>query len=216
MAAAAHRPLHCCHDLWPSRQGRGRHSQGEVDPRAGDRHASGRQRVSRDRSVAAGLGSCRRRSELSRRLAALCGAADEPRGSGSLFRGKRRGCATARRRPGAADTRGCGAADRRVSKELRSDERTQAFRKLVLDAPAPSLAEAPVQALIMNAAVDLMPQFAREMHGLSRPMLPPMVRGATTGSRERSAGPLPARTTARQRELRAAAPRGNRIANGTE
>jgi len=66
-------------------------------------------------------------------------------------------------------------------KELRSDERTQAFRKLVLDAPAPSLAEAPVQALIMNAAVDLMPQFAREMHGLSRPMLPPMVRGATYG-----------------------------------
>jgi uncharacterized protein (DUF2236 family) len=66
-------------------------------------------------------------------------------------------------------------------KELHSDERTRAFRKLVLDAPAPSLAEAPVQALIMNAAVDLMPQFAREMHGLSRPMLPPMVRGATYG-----------------------------------
>ena len=75
-------------------------------------------------------------------------------------------------------------ADRLIAefrKELRSDERTRAFRKLVLDAPAPSLAEAPVQALIMNAAVDLMPQFAREMHGLSGPMLPPMVRGATYG-----------------------------------
>jgi len=33
----------------------------------------------------------------------------------------------------------------------------------------------------MNAAVDLMPAFAREMHGLSRPMLPPVVRGATYG-----------------------------------
>ena len=37
-----------------------------------------------------------------------------------------------------------------VSKRAPLDERTQAFR-LVLDAPAPSLAEAPVQALIMNA-----------------------------------------------------------------
>jgi len=65
--------------------------------------------------------------------------------------------------------------------ELRADERTQAFRKLVLDAPAPSLHEAPVQALIMNAAVDLMPPFAREMHGLSRPLAFLAVRGATYG-----------------------------------
>jgi hypothetical protein len=33
----------------------------------------------------------------------------------------------------------------------------------------------------MNAAVDLMPGFAREMHGLARPILPPIVRGATYG-----------------------------------
>ena len=33
----------------------------------------------------------------------------------------------------------------------------------------------------MNAAVDLMPGFAREMHGLSHPALPPIVRGATFG-----------------------------------
>lgn len=65
--------------------------------------------------------------------------------------------------------------------ELRADERTRAFRDLVLKAPAPSLAEAPVQLLLMNAAVDLMPAFAREMHGLARPMLPPVVRGATFG-----------------------------------
>ena len=65
--------------------------------------------------------------------------------------------------------------------ELRAGQRTQAFRKLVLDAPAPSLREAPVQALIMNAAVDLMPPFAREMHGLSRPLAPFALRGATYG-----------------------------------
>ena len=44
-----------------------------------------------------------------------------------------------------------------------------------------SLAQAPVQALIMNAAVDLMPPFAREMHNLDRPVLPPMLRSATFG-----------------------------------
>lgn len=65
--------------------------------------------------------------------------------------------------------------------ELRADDRTREFRDLVLNAPPRSPAEAPLQRLLMNAAVDLMPPFAREMHGLSRPMLPPMVRGATFG-----------------------------------
>lgn len=65
--------------------------------------------------------------------------------------------------------------------ELRADGRSRAFRDLVLETPAPSLGEAPVQRLLMNAAVDLMPEFARRMHGLSRPMLPPVVRGATFG-----------------------------------
>jgi len=65
--------------------------------------------------------------------------------------------------------------------ELRADERTRAFRDLVLKAPANSLAEVPVQALLMNAAVDLMPTFARDMHGLSRPIISPIVRGATYG-----------------------------------
>ena len=65
--------------------------------------------------------------------------------------------------------------------ELRADERTREFRDLVLKAPAASLAETPVQLLLMNAAVDLMPEFAREMHGLARPILPPVVRGATFG-----------------------------------
>ena len=65
--------------------------------------------------------------------------------------------------------------------ELRSDERTREFRDLVLHAPARSAAEAPVQSLLMSAAVDLMPDFARRMHGLSRALLPPVVRGATFG-----------------------------------
>ncbi|MFL6728739.1 MAG: oxygenase MpaB family protein [Sphingomicrobium sp.] len=65
--------------------------------------------------------------------------------------------------------------------ELKVDDRTHAYRELVLRAPAPSFGKAPVQALLMGAAVDLMPDFAREMHGLTRPLLPPMVRGATFG-----------------------------------
>jgi uncharacterized protein (DUF2236 family) len=65
--------------------------------------------------------------------------------------------------------------------ELKADERTRTFRDLVLKAPANSIAEAPVQMVLMNAAVDLMPEFAREMHGLSRPILQPVIRGATYG-----------------------------------
>jgi uncharacterized protein (DUF2236 family) len=65
--------------------------------------------------------------------------------------------------------------------ELRADERTRTFRDLVLEAPAPSIPGALVQSLLMRSAVDLMPPFAREMHGLSRPILPPLLRGATFG-----------------------------------
>jgi len=65
--------------------------------------------------------------------------------------------------------------------ELRSDQRTRAFRDLVLKAPAKSAAEAPVQLLLMNAGVDLMASFAREMHGLGAPVLSPVVRGVTFG-----------------------------------
>jgi uncharacterized protein (DUF2236 family) len=68
--------------------------------------------------------------------------------------------------------------------ELRADERTRAFRDLVLNAPARSAAEAAVRRLLMNAAVDLMPGFARRLHGLPKPSLPPLVRGATYGVAE--------------------------------
>lgn len=65
--------------------------------------------------------------------------------------------------------------------ELRADDRTRAFRDLVLKAPSHSIAGAPVQRLLMRASVDLMPGFARKMHGLERPLAPPIVRGATLG-----------------------------------
>ncbi len=56
--------------------------------------------------------------------------------------------------------------------ELRSDARTRAFRQFVLGARSASLAEVPVQKLLMSAAVDLMPDFVRAMHGLRRPLMP--------------------------------------------
>ena len=70
---------------------------------------------------------------------------------------------------------------REFQRELVFDQRTRAFRDLVLKAPASSLAEAPVQLLLMGAAVDIMPDFARTMHGLQKPPLPPVIRGATLG-----------------------------------
>ncbi|GAA3898688.1 oxygenase MpaB family protein [Sphingomonas limnosediminicola] len=75
-------------------------------------------------------------------------------------------------------------ADRLIAEfraELRVDERARAYRDFVLKASTRSVAEAPVQALLMRASVDLMPPFARQMHGLSRPIVPPIVRGATFG-----------------------------------
>ena len=65
--------------------------------------------------------------------------------------------------------------------ELSADARTRAFRDMILNAPARSLAEGSVQTLLRTAAVDLMPDFARTMHGLPAPLSPPVVRGATSG-----------------------------------
>jgi len=76
-------------------------------------------------------------------------------------------------------------ADRLISgfrSELRTDDRSRAFRDLVLATPARSLAEAPLQKLLMAAAVDLLPDFARQLHDLRRPLVSlPGVRGATLG-----------------------------------
>ena len=66
--------------------------------------------------------------------------------------------------------------------ELCADTRTREFRNLVLDAPAPSMGEAGVQKLLMGAAVDLLPDWARDLHGLRRlPWSGPPIRAATFG-----------------------------------
>lgn len=64
--------------------------------------------------------------------------------------------------------------------ELIADDRTRAVAEKVLHQPSPWLLAAPVQALVMRAAVDLLPDWARAMHRLprSRPGVP-IVRGAT-------------------------------------
>ena len=66
--------------------------------------------------------------------------------------------------------------------ELVADARTREVARLVLAQPAPSLAMKPFQAMIFEAAVDLLPAWARAMHGLSGPGLAtPVVRTGTAG-----------------------------------
>ena len=66
--------------------------------------------------------------------------------------------------------------------ELRTDERTRAFRDFVLRAPAPSLSEVPAQKLLMQAAVDLLPRWAQRMHDVRPlPFSAPAIRAATFG-----------------------------------
>ena len=70
--------------------------------------------------------------------------------------------------------------------EMRGDlvvnARTRQVGRLVLDQPAPSLAIAPVQAMIFAAAVDLLPDWARAMHALDAPRLArPALRAGTLG-----------------------------------
>jgi uncharacterized protein (DUF2236 family) len=66
--------------------------------------------------------------------------------------------------------------------ELRADRRSRDFRDLVLGAPAASWKDGAVQKLLMSAAVDLMPGWARDLHGLRPlPLSVPPVRAATLG-----------------------------------
>ncbi|RYY23330.1 MAG: DUF2236 domain-containing protein [Sphingomonadales bacterium] len=66
--------------------------------------------------------------------------------------------------------------------ELVADARTREVARLVLAQPAPSLAMKPFQTMVFGAAVDLLPKWAREMHGLSSPRLArPVVRTGTAG-----------------------------------
>jgi uncharacterized protein (DUF2236 family) len=53
--------------------------------------------------------------------------------------------------------------------ELVVDARTREVARMVLDQPAPNLAVKPFQALTFQAAIDLLPDWARRMHGLRSP-----------------------------------------------
>ncbi|MDG5489229.1 oxygenase MpaB family protein [Sphingomonas sp. BGYR3] len=66
--------------------------------------------------------------------------------------------------------------------ELRVDDRTREVLRLLLAQRAPSAAAQPVQALTMQAGIDLLPGWAQRMHGLNTPMFArPLVRAGTTG-----------------------------------
>ncbi len=65
---------------------------------------------------------------------------------------------------------------------LISDARTREVARLVLSQPAPNRIAEPFQALTLQAAADLLPAWARRMHGLPEPMLSvPFVRAGTLG-----------------------------------
>jgi len=65
---------------------------------------------------------------------------------------------------------------------LQSDARTRRVRDLILGAPAKHAAAVPVQALLIQAAIDLLPADARAMHGLSRSLITrPALNLATAG-----------------------------------
>jgi uncharacterized protein (DUF2236 family) len=66
--------------------------------------------------------------------------------------------------------------------QMRCDARTREVARLVLTQPAPNLMAEPLQALTMQAGIDLLPAWARRMHGLPTPMLSrPLVRAGTLG-----------------------------------
>lgn len=52
---------------------------------------------------------------------------------------------------------------------LRCDDRTRQVARLVLSQPAAQVAAEPVQRMMMQAGIDLLPEWARHMHGLPAP-----------------------------------------------
>jgi uncharacterized protein (DUF2236 family) len=55
--------------------------------------------------------------------------------------------------------------------DLRATDRSREVARLILDPPGTSLRAAPVQKLIAQAAIDLLPGWARKMHGLEASVL---------------------------------------------
>ncbi|MFN7175871.1 MAG: oxygenase MpaB family protein [Thermaurantiacus sp.] len=70
----------------------------------------------------------------------------------------------------------------RIRPELRVDARTREVARLILRAPPPKPAFAPAHRLLIEAGVDLLPGWARQMHRLARPLpAVPLVRAGTGG-----------------------------------
>lgn len=68
----------------------------------------------------------------------------------------------------------------RFRPQLVANERTRAVARMILAQPSPSPAAAPAQRLLMEAAVDLMPEWAKVAHDRrTHPMAVPIVRGGT-------------------------------------
>lgn len=66
--------------------------------------------------------------------------------------------------------------------QLQSDERTRKIAHIVLTQPAPSMLAEPLQAITVQAAIDLLPVWARHMHGLDIPIISrALVRAGTFG-----------------------------------
>ncbi len=65
--------------------------------------------------------------------------------------------------------------------ELSADDRTKEVAHIVLNQRPPHPSAAPVQGIIMRAATDLLPRWARQMHGLPASLSVPAVRGVTAG-----------------------------------
>ncbi|MET0308883.1 MAG: oxygenase MpaB family protein [Sphingomonas sp.] len=76
-------------------------------------------------------------------------------------------------------------ADRLIAEmrpELVVDARTREVARMVLSQPAPNLAMKPFQTLTFQAAVDLLPDWARRLHGLPAPGVAiPAIRAGTHG-----------------------------------
>jgi uncharacterized protein (DUF2236 family) len=70
--------------------------------------------------------------------------------------------------------------------DLRADARTQEVAHVLLSQSAPSPAMAPFAALIFQAAMDLLPDWAREMHGFGRSAVPSAMLSLTVARLDRA------------------------------
>lgn len=70
----------------------------------------------------------------------------------------------------------------RMRPQLRVDDRTREVCRMVLNPPPGEAATAPIRAMTLQAGVELLPAWARRMHGLPAPLLTrPLVTAGTMG-----------------------------------